>query len=270
MVLRLLTNTETSQGQAAGCPDSGDPKGNRVSTHGEPADRLSPRGDQFEGDVCDEDDAVWATCRLFRVEKPRARSAGFESESARFQRMFEYMASEPITSAIEIGQVVAERHKTQGTSSMNPPVFIWTFTLLDVASTHVAAPKTPMSSAHKEALAIGRAESRTVRTYLEALQRNRPKRGRKRTPDSIRRRLKAIDADLQTADPITKLKLTQEKIDLGHELDELSFSQDIGPLEKEFVSVAKSYGERNGITYTAWREIGVEPAVLKKAGITRS
>jgi len=66
------------------------------------------------------------------------------------------------------------------------------------------------------------------------------------------------------------LKLTQERIDLGHELDELSFAQDIGPLEKEFLRVAKSYGERNGITYSAWREIGVEPAVLKKAGITRS
>jgi hypothetical protein len=35
------------------------------------------------------------------------------------------------------------------------------------------------------------------------------------------------------------------------------------------VKVARSYGERNGITYTAWREIGVDPAVLKKAGITR-
>ena len=134
----------------------------------------------------------------------------------------------------------------------------------------MAAPKTPMSSAHKEALAIGRAESRTVRTYLEALQRNRPKRGRKRTPDSIRRRLRAIDVELASADPITKLKLTQERIDLGQELEELSFAQDIGPLEKEFVAVAKSYGERDGITYTAWREIGVEPAVLKKAGITRS
>ena len=150
------------------------------------------------------------------------------------------------------------------------PVFIWTFTLIVLVFQLMAAPKTPMSSAHKEALAVGRAESRTVRTYLDALQRNRPKRGRKRTPDSIRRRLNAIDVEFPNADPITRLKLTQERIDLGHELDELSFAQDIGPLEKEFLRVAKSYGERNGITYSAWREIGVEPAVLKKAGITRS
>lgn len=127
-----------------------------------------------------------------------------------------------------------------------------------------------MSTAHKQALAVGRAESRTVRTYLEALRRNRPKRGRKRTPESIRRRLKAIDVEFATADAITQLKLTQERLDLDLELTELSAKSDIGPLEKEFIKVAKSYGERNGITYTAWREIGIEPAVLKKAGISRS
>ncbi len=127
-----------------------------------------------------------------------------------------------------------------------------------------------MSATHKEALAIGRAESRTVRTYLEALRRNRPKRGRKRTPESIRRRLNAIEVEYSTADPITQLKLAQEKLDLAIELNDMDSAKDIGPLEKEFIKVAKSYGERNGITYTAWREIGVDPAILKKAGISRS
>lgn len=133
----------------------------------------------------------------------------------------------------------------------------------------MAAPKTPMTATHKEALAIGRSESRTVRSYLEALRRNRPKRGRKRTPDSIRRRMAAISAEYEIADPITQLKLAQEKLDLAAELDDMTSRCDIAPLEKDFVKVAKSYGERNGITYTAWREIGVDPAVLKKAGIQR-
>ena len=127
-----------------------------------------------------------------------------------------------------------------------------------------------MSATHKQALAVGRAESRTVRTYLEALRRNRPKRGRKRTPESIRRRLNAIEVEYTTADPIMQLKLAQEKLDLAAELQDMNSARDIGPLEKEFIEVAKSYGERNGITYTAWREIGVDAAVLKKAGITRS
>ena len=127
-----------------------------------------------------------------------------------------------------------------------------------------------MSATHKQALAVGRAESRTVRTYLEALKMNKPKRGRKRTPESIRRRLNAIAVEHEAADPITQLKLTQEKLDLESELKNLTTSRDIAPLEKEFVKVARSYGDRNGITYTAWREIGVDAAVLKKAGIGRS
>jgi len=36
------------------------------------------------------------------------------------------------------------------------------------------------------------------------------------------------------------------------------------------VEVAKSYSSRKGISYAAWREVGVEPAVLKKAGISRA
>lgn len=135
--------------------------------------------------------------------------------------------------------------------------------------THMAAPKTPMTATHKAALAKGRAESRVVRTYLEAVRRNRPKRGRKRTPDSIRRRLNAITNEYESADAITQLKLSQEKLDLAVELEDLSSARDVAPLEKEFVKVAKSYGERNGITYSAWRDIGVDPSVLKKAGITR-
>jgi hypothetical protein len=33
------------------------------------------------------------------------------------------------------------------------------------------------------------------------------------------------------------------------------------------VKVAKRFSDRNDITFDAWREVGVSPAVLKKAGI---
>ena len=32
---------------------------------------------------------------------------------------------------------------------------------------------------------------------------------------------------------------------------------DLAALENEFVAAAKGYGERKGITYAAWREVGV-------------
>src|SRR5690606_39660524 len=53
-------------------------------------------------------------------------------------------------------------------------------------------PKSPMTDEHKAALARGRAEGRIVKEYLEALRASKPKRGRKRTPDSIKKRLAAI------------------------------------------------------------------------------
>ena len=55
------------------------------------------------------------------------------------------------------------------------------------------APARKMSAAHKAALAKGREQANAVRAYLDALEANRPKRGRKRTPESISKRIAAID-----------------------------------------------------------------------------
>ena len=126
-----------------------------------------------------------------------------------------------------------------------------------------------MTKAHKQALAAGRAEGKIVRDYREALKRTKPKRGRKRTPESIKRRLDTIKKEFENVDAVTQLKYAQERLDLAIELAELTAKVDIAPLEKAFVKIAKGYGERNGITYSAWREIGVDATVLKKAGVTR-
>jgi hypothetical protein len=132
------------------------------------------------------------------------------------------------------------------------------------------AKRSTMTDAHKEALAIGRAQGRAVRHYLYALDRNRPKRGRKRTSDSIRKQLDVIDEKIGTADPLQKLHLIQQRSNLSRELDkEGGPSDDMGALEKEFVSAAKEYGERKGINYATWREAGVPAAVLEKARIRR-
>ena len=58
-----------------------------------------------------------------------------------------------------------------------------------------------MTKEHKAALAQGRTEGRAVRDYLEALRSSKPKRGRKRTADSINKRLAVIDDALVDADP---------------------------------------------------------------------
>jgi hypothetical protein len=127
-----------------------------------------------------------------------------------------------------------------------------------------------MSAEHKAALAQGRNEGRAVRAYLEALEAHKPKRGRKRTPDSIKKRLESIDNQLQSADKLQALHLRQERRDLQKELEAMSEKVDLAGVEKGFINSAKAYGHRKGITYATWREVGVEPAVLKKAGISRS
>ena len=131
-----------------------------------------------------------------------------------------------------------------------------------------ATPK--MSDDHKAALAEGRTQSRVVRNYLEALEAHKPKRGRKRTTDSISKRLARIEEDLPTVDPIRRIVMLQERLDLQKELAASDQSVDISQLEEEFIAVAAEYSERKGISYTAWRQIGVTPAVLKSAGVNRT
>ena len=133
----------------------------------------------------------------------------------------------------------------------------------------MAAPKSKMTDEHKAALAAGRAEGRAVRAYLEALDQHRPKRGRKRTPDSVNARLAKIDTELVSADPMTRLSLVQERLDLLSEMESLTTTVDLTALESDFVKSAKGYGERKGISYAAWREVGVSAATLKAAGISR-
>jgi hypothetical protein len=130
--------------------------------------------------------------------------------------------------------------------------------------------KKPMTAVHKAALAKGREEGRVVRSYLEALELTKPRRGRKRTPESIQKRLVAIDAALPGANALDRLHLTQEQLDLEAELAQSAETVDMTALEKDFIKSANEYGQRKGISYSAWRSIGVNTQVLQKAGITRT
>jgi len=126
-----------------------------------------------------------------------------------------------------------------------------------------------MSDEHKAALAQGRRESRAIKAYLEALGSRRP--GRPVTAESVRKRIASIDERLATEeDPLKQLELRQEKLDAQETLKEVESKEDIDQLEKAFIKAAKSYSERKGISYTAWRQVGVPARVLKEAGIPRT
>jgi len=130
--------------------------------------------------------------------------------------------------------------------------------------------KRTMTDEHKAALAAGRNEGRAVRRYLEAVEAHKPKRGRKRTPESIQKRLNTIEHQLPQADPLSRVNLIQERMDLTNELATMDNKIDLTELEMDFVKSAQGYSERRGISYAAWREAGVPASVLKQAGISRS
>ena len=113
---------------------------------------------------------------------------------------------------------------------------------------------------------------RVVRRYLGALEASRSSRGKKRTIEGFSARLLKIDELLVSADPLARLHLTQERIDLHAELVRVTNAQDpdLSGVEKEFVRVARQYGELAGITFAAWRQVGVDAEVLDQAGIVRT
>lgn len=129
-----------------------------------------------------------------------------------------------------------------------------------------------MTQEHKDALRRGRELSRVVSAYLDALQRNRPRRGRRVTREVLEARLADVEAALTdgTCDPspMQRLALVQDRIDITQRLEAMGAkSDDMPALEAGFVRDGAEYAQTKGITRAAFREIGVPSSVLKKAGI---
>ena len=117
-----------------------------------------------------------------------------------------------------------------------------------------------------------KSEVAAIRDYLKALEQNAPQRGRKRTTESVGRQIATLEGELAGASITKRLGLIQQRIELEADLEALSqaSSVDLTALEAGFATYAAAYGGRRGISYAAWREIGVSSTTLKSAGIRRS
>ncbi len=123
-----------------------------------------------------------------------------------------------------------------------------------------------MSEEHKAALAQGRKEARAIKAYLEALEARKP--GRPVSKESLNKRMEKLNQKLEeTGNPLEEVDLIQSKLDIEKQLADLENAVDMGTLEAGFVEHAKSYSDRKGVSYTAWREYGVPAKVLRSAGI---
>lgn len=127
----------------------------------------------------------------------------------------------------------------------------------------------PMSDEHKQALAKGRRDAGAVRRYLDALASRKP--GRSTDPQRVEERVAKLDERIGTeGNRLRRLELYQKRLDLQASQQSMTKATDIKALEKEFIAVAKGYSQRKGIGYGAWREAGVAPDVLRRAGIPRT
>ena len=124
-----------------------------------------------------------------------------------------------------------------------------------------------MSQSHKDALARGREASRHVRAYLEALEQHRPRRGRQRSPESIRRQLAEVDAELRNAGAMRKLELIARRMQLNTELAAKNSKVDLETLRRNFIKYVPHYAGSKGIPAQAFREAGVPAADLREAGL---
>ncbi len=124
----------------------------------------------------------------------------------------------------------------------------------------------PMSQEHKDALAQGRKEARAIKAYLKAIEARRP--GRPVTKEGLQARLARVKVKIAASDnPLKSVELIQTRLDIEGALSQLDEAENVEELEAGFLSHVGAYSERKGISYPAWREVGVAAATLKKAGV---
>ena len=123
-----------------------------------------------------------------------------------------------------------------------------------------------MSQEHKDALAQGRKEARAIKAYLKTIEAR--KQGRSVTKEGLESRLTRTNEKIEASDDTLKtLDLIQTRLDIQLALSSMEDVENLDQLEAGFVTYAKSYSERKGVSYTAWREFGVPAAVLRDADV---
>jgi hypothetical protein len=89
---------------------------------------------------------------------------------------------------------------------------------------------------------------------------------------TLRQRLAVAEGKAKSAFGLARLQAVQDVRDLRAKLAAAgnATTTDIRKLEQDFVKVARTFSERRGVGYGAWRDAGVPAPVLKKAGVKRT
>lgn len=126
-----------------------------------------------------------------------------------------------------------------------------------------------VTEAHKKAMAKGRRQAAAVRNYLQALE---SKASTRRVNEGkLRERIDETEQRIHAEqNPAKRVELIQKRLDYETQLATLEEEPDLEALERDFKDAVKEYSERKGVTYTAWRELGVPASVLRGAGVPRT
>jgi len=126
-----------------------------------------------------------------------------------------------------------------------------------------------MDDAHKARLAQGRRDGAAVRAYLDYLEANKGRRGRRRLRQTAVDRLEVVLGALESAVSVERLKLIQERDDLRAELKRMDSNGQVEVLRAAFIEAAGRYAVSKGISRSTFREMGIDAATLTEAGIRR-
>ena len=124
-----------------------------------------------------------------------------------------------------------------------------------------------IDAAHKKALALGRTEAHAVRAYLDVLHQPQGP-----DPQVLEDSVTQLEQDVnQEADPVARVMLIQKRIDAEGELSAVQGNgePDAAAAEAAFVEHALRFSQRKGLSWKAWREVGVPASVLKRTGLPR-
>lgn len=112
-----------------------------------------------------------------------------------------------------------------------------------------------------------RAQHATVERYLNALD----ARGSVANPEHLEAAIDQLSEQIEATSDLERLALVQKRIEAETLLMKiLEESERLELLENEFVEVASDWAAAHGVTYQAFRRVGVPVAVLDRAAISRT
>jgi hypothetical protein len=112
--------------------------------------------------------------------------------------------------------------------------------------------------------------TRVVNPYLLSLSAKKKNNSGKRSPERLAAKLETISAKLDTdttLTPVARLRLYQDRIDITRDLNAATYQPDIDGLVKLFIEVGAEWAKDTGISYQAFRDMGVPTSVLREARI---